>query len=132
MDNALRELVEFVPPPAEPVGAPFDWQAVEATLGATLPADYKAYCDLYGHGSFFAGWGLDPLTPGHPESFFDVLGRELADLLAERESASFAPFPAPGGLLAFASTETEDTFWWRTDTWAVIREGDGGHFEDTP
>lgn len=130
MNNALKELVELVPPPAEPVGAPFDWHAVEATLGRSLPADYKAYCDVYGHGSFFAGWVLDPLTPGHPDSFLDLLGQELAAFLTDDEAASFRPFPAPGGLLAFASTETRDTLWWRTDTWAVVHEDDSGVFEE--
>lgn len=60
-------------PPKRPVGAPFDWPAVEQRLGSALPQDYRRYCDAYGHGGFAAFWSLDVLTPGCPETDLDLL-----------------------------------------------------------
>jgi len=46
----LEQLMTLVPPPAEPIAATGDWDAVERDLGLTLPTDYKEYIRHYGKG----------------------------------------------------------------------------------
>jgi hypothetical protein len=129
---ALDDVVTLLPPPVRPFGAPFDWVDIELRLGTALPGDYKAYCDRYGHGGIATGWWLNPLTPDCPEPFFDLFDTTLRDYLADGDGT---PFPAPGGLLAFASSELKSTFWWRTggpsDTWPIVLEDDAGGFDGT-
>lgn len=125
--TALDDLMALVPAPADPVGAPFDWRRVEANVGLALPEDYKRFCDRYGHGAFVAGWNVDAATPGATLGF-DMPTSGLNFLL---EDSEWSPHPAPGGLLLFASTETKETFWWRTDTWAVVFHSDLVEFVET-
>ena len=129
--SALDDVVRLLPPPLVPEGAPFDWADVEARLGTALPADYKAYCDRYGHGAISANWGLSPVTPDCPESFSDLFDTLLRDYLG---AGGRAPYPARGGLLAFATSELRATLWWRTDgppdAWPIVLEDDAGDFTD--
>jgi hypothetical protein len=129
--SALDAVVRLLPPPGAPVGAPFDWADVERRLGTALPADYKAYCDRYGHGAIDACWSLSPVTPDCPESFSDLFDTLLRDYLG-RDGRP--PYPARGGLLAFATSELKATLWWRTggppDAWPIVLEDDAGDFTD--
>jgi hypothetical protein len=129
--SGLDEVVRRLPPPIAPVGAPFDWADVEARLGTALPADYKAYCDRYGHGAIEAGWALSPRTPDSPDAFGDLFDTLLRDHLGKDGRP---PYPARGGLLAFATSELKATLWWRTDgapdAWPIVLEDDAGDFTD--
>jgi hypothetical protein len=131
---ALSELFSRVPAPADPVGVPFDWPGVEGRLGSSLPGDYKDYCEAYGHGGFFAGFSLDPLTPGHPDPMLDLLGTFFADLLGDDQETGEASTPRPQDLLAVMSTEHQEVIWWRASgsaqTWPLVLERDSGDFEE--
>jgi len=135
--SALQELVELVPPPVAPQGAPFDWPAAESALGTALPSDYKAFCDAYGHGTFFNGWLWAPHTPHAPSGDGDLLSSYWLDILADVET-EYRPYPEPGGVLPFLTSELNYLFAWRTvgpsDSWPVLVQTDGSdwhHFERT-
>lgn len=113
--DPLEAVTVLAPPPAAPVGAPFDWPTVEARLGLALPTDFRALCDRYGHGGFLAGWRLDLLTPGHPTGWGDLLAGTIGDWLADDPACPHPPHPAPGGLLPFLTTELQYRAWWVTD-----------------
>ena len=133
--TALETLITLVAPPAAPAGAPFDWHSIEARMGTRLPRDYKAYCDTYGHGLFFANWNLYPLTPDAPERYHDLAGTFWLDVLADDElERTHRPYPEPGGLLAIATSELKHRLWWQTggepDEWPVLIQSDyGDYFE---
>src|SRR5690349_20669562 len=126
---AVAALADFVPPPEAPYGPPFDWPAVYAKVGTELPADYRAFCDLYGHGTFHNGWLWAPLTPFAPDVEDDLVATYWRDLLADHPR-EHRPFPEVGGLLPVAYSELKYTFWWQTggppDGWPVLVENDGG------
>jgi hypothetical protein len=52
MTLSLKLLLEVLPPPKHvtEVGQPDLWPTIEATLGLTLPSDYKAYINTFGPG----------------------------------------------------------------------------------
>ena len=81
--RGLDEIRALVSPPASPAGAPFDWAKAESVLGTALPADYKAYCDTYGHGGFFNGWSWGPLTPFTRDREGDLTSTYWRDLLSD-------------------------------------------------
>ncbi|MEU1787264.1 SMI1/KNR4 family protein [Streptomyces sparsogenes] len=100
---------------------PVDCAAAEARLGTALPSDYKRLVETFGHGAF--------------DGFLDV--RLPADIVKSAEFAAgwakthglrswepHPPFPEPGGLLPWAGTEHETSFYWITegpdpDAWPV-------------
>ncbi|MFD8193104.1 SMI1/KNR4 family protein [Streptomyces wuyuanensis] len=104
-----------------------DWAAAEARLGTSLPSDYKDLAERFGRGGFDDY--LDVQTPG------GII--ETAELLSEWEKTHgnsqwgpYRPFPAPGGLLWWASTEHEQDFCWLTDDpdpdrWSILHRNDG-------
>lgn len=127
--SGLQELIGLTPPPDAPEGAPFDWVAAEAVLETALPADYKAYCDRYGHGTFNNGWGWFPLTPFAQHAADDLVSTYWRDLLADTNHGK-RPFPEPNGVLPFAYSGLKYSFWWLTvgppDRWPVLFEDDAG------
>jgi hypothetical protein len=131
--SAFEELIALAPPPVAPSGAPFDWAAAEARLGTALPADWKAYCDAYGHGGFDNGWGWYPLTPFAPDAEDDLVAGHWRDLLADAEPDRRL-VPEPGGVLPFLYSELKHVFWWRTggppDAWPVLVQGDFGWHDE--
>lgn len=98
-----------------------DCAAAEERLGTALPSDYKKLVETFGDGAF--------------DGFLDV--RLPADIVKGAEFASgwakahgtpswepHPPFPEPGGLLPWAGTEHETSFYWITegpdpDAWPV-------------
>lgn len=129
--NELQQLIDLAAPPTEPIGAPFAWAEVERELGLELPGDYKHLADRYGHGTFMAGsFTLNLKTPGHPDRSVDLLSLAMAQYLPEDPTDPHAAFPAAGGLLAVVTTETGDTFWWRTGTTDIEHE-EAGDFTST-
>ncbi|WP_055588041.1 SMI1/KNR4 family protein [Peterkaempfera griseoplana] len=104
-----------------------DWAAAEARLGTALPSDYKELIERFGDGTF-DGY-LDIHLP-------DRIRRHAEDLagFAEGHGSSqwepYRPFPAPGGLLWWASSEHEQDFCWLTedpdpDRWPVLHRDVG-------
>ncbi|MFF2775056.1 SMI1/KNR4 family protein [Streptomyces sp. NPDC058052] len=102
----------FGPPPEGPA-IPVDWEAVEAWLGLSLPADYKAIATVYGPVDL--GELLWIQTPyAGTAGGFDY-GRFVEDC------RRMAP-----GVLPFGSTRTFGTLFWDTtasddpDAWPVL------------
>lgn len=122
MIDAWRRLV---PPPAEPPD-PVDWTALSQRLGTTLPADYRAYIDLYGLGCVNdLYWVL------HPYGTPDRLN------LGAQWNAPDPPLltPRPPGLRPCATDEDAGLLYWDTaapdpDAWTVVyrdEDGDAWH-----
>ncbi|MEV4561346.1 hypothetical protein AB0K51_30775 [Kitasatospora sp. NPDC049285] len=96
-----------------------DWQAAEAALGTALPQEYKEVVDAFGPGSF-DGY-VDLLTPNGK-------GLDLINWSKTAPADRFAPlptFPAPDGLLQWASSEQELELAWQTgaadpSAWPVL------------
>lgn len=111
LERALPGLVAH----RRPAPAAVDWPRLESALGTALPADYKLLCELYPPFEL-----SDFLLVGGPAQ-----GAEGAwatadlDIVAEWcEDADVAvplhPYPAPGGLLPWASSSQGDLFLWTT------------------
>lgn len=118
---AREALTGLLPPPAAPAFVVPDgaWPAVKRRIGAALPADYKWFWRLYGHGSI-DGFLLvfHPLAPRRhsnlahhalddPEGWALLSGQSPARFLDPR-------FPATGGLLPFARSDNGDVLYWKT------------------
>ncbi|MFD8824383.1 SMI1/KNR4 family protein [Streptomyces sp. NPDC059605] len=109
-------------------GAAVDWAAVESRLGTALPGDYKELVERFGHGDFDDYLGL-LIADGPPGSLDLVEFNEFwARAAAENGGGSWRPYrlhPAPGGLLQWASTEQQSSFYWLTegtdpDRWPIL------------
>lgn len=111
---------ELVPPPdpADRLGPPTDWAAVEAELGLPLPADYRAYIEEYGF-----GWVNRLVAVLHPSTRVPHLNlarnaEEAADPEALEMAETPPPHPigiGPDRLLPVAQLETQDALYWHTD-----------------
>ncbi|WP_354637930.1 SMI1/KNR4 family protein [Kitasatospora camelliae] len=111
------------------------WHASEAYLGLALPADYKAFLDLYGPGTVDGYLGLDRPVDG---------SREEAERLwcqgrsGERDPEAYPwPFhPEEGGLLAWGGDEHGNQYHFLAvepdpDDWRIIVEGETGEWFET-
>jgi len=126
----LERLRELLPPPAEPVepGRPDGWAAVEATLGTRLPADFKAFTELYGSGTVDDFLYLfNPFASGQGGNLLVEKDQVLAAYRQTRarypELLPLPPFPDAGGVLPLGRTENGDELYWVTegdpDDWPV-------------
>lgn len=137
MDFAdLAHLTTADPERPPPAPVPVDWPAVQEWLGLPLPADYKRLAEAWGTARF--GGRYTVRTPyaqdedGEDQDRFDYgdwlrethrEARIEARALAEPERP--AVHPAPGGLLAWG-TDQSDTLFWDTsaspdpDRWTVV------------
>ncbi|MGY0059598.1 SMI1/KNR4 family protein [Streptomyces sp. LZ34] len=98
-----------------------DCAAAEARLGTALPSDYKRLVETFGDGSF-DGY-LDVYLPADLVKSAEWAA-DWAKAYGTRSWEPHPPFPEPGGLLPWASTEQELSFYWITegpdpDTWPV-------------
>lgn len=100
-----------------PTPAGVDWPRLESVLGTALPADYKLLCELYPTFEL-----SDFMCVGGPAPGAEVCWAEDTEdleVLAEWcEDADLAvpmrPYPAPGGLLPWSSSNQGDFFLWTT------------------
>ena len=118
----LERLQQLLPPPAKPVepGRPDGWPAVEATLGTGLPADFKAFTELYGSGTVDDFLYLfNPFATGQDGNLLAEKDRVLAGYRQTRarfpERLAWPPFPEPGGVLPLGRTDNGDELYWVTD-----------------
>ncbi|MFF5638523.1 histone-like nucleoid-structuring protein Lsr2 [Streptomyces sp. NPDC012825] len=130
--TSIEDLTQLAPPPAGP--APSDWRAVEATLGMTLPHDYKRLADTYGPGAF-----CDFVRVYHPHGateWVDLTGpmpaRLRRQLLKDRESGTYSMPHPPEDLFAVGVTDNGNHLFWVTDpaadpdSWRLaVNEADG-------
>nr|MDT0658665.1 SMI1/KNR4 family protein [Micromonospora sp. DSM 115978] len=122
----MDDLVRRVPPPTVPVDGQGDWAAAEATLGLSLPADFKALIGRYGRGEFcdllfvYPPFGECTLV-GYGVHMLDDDRRERIDF---PEDYPYPLYPEPGGLLVWGATSNGDRLCWRTkgapDDWPVV------------
>jgi hypothetical protein len=111
-----------------PKMAGVDWPRLETLLGTALPADYKLLCELYPAFELSDFMSVGGPAPGAEASWVQDTHNEL-EIVAERcEDADLAvpmhPYPAPGGLLPWATSNQGDYFLWTTgpngpQTWTV-------------
>ncbi|MFG3156997.1 SMI1/KNR4 family protein [Streptomyces sp. NPDC048219] len=107
--------------------AGIDWAQAEAGLGTGLPSDYKLLAETYPPLVF-----ADFLAVGFPPAGREKAWAEdpddleiIAEWCEDAETATpLYPFPAPGGLLPWATSFQGDYFLWTTnetgpDTWTV-------------
>ncbi|KQV14586.1 MULTISPECIES: hypothetical protein [unclassified Kitasatospora] len=120
-EEAIAELENSVPNLASlrlQEARSLNWQVVEAELGIALPEDYKLLCERYPAlviGDFL---GLGGPDPGGEHSWMQGL-RDMLEIIEEWcTDADLAvplhPYPAPGGLLPWASSNSGDLFLWTT------------------
>ncbi|MYS75449.1 hypothetical protein GTY88_34290 [Streptomyces sp. SID5926] len=110
-----------------------DWPAVEARLGTPLPGDYKRLVEIFGGAGAFDGYLQLQVPDAHDRSADIVRHTEwLGEWARTHGSRLWEPYPvypAPGGLLQWASTEQADGFYWLTgdpdpDRWPVLAKED--------
>jgi uncharacterized protein (TIGR02996 family) len=124
----LAELRVVLPPPPRRFHPNGSWGVVEAAIGTRLPADYKAFLDVYGRGS------VGHLNIDHPFSIIGNVHEEwarwaatwFADLIGDLRGAP-PLFPEPGGLLPFGTIGDVGLVGWLTEgepeDWSVLYHG---------
>lgn len=139
---SLDRLRKLAPPPEKPVetGAPDAWGEVERTVGTPLPADFKAFTDLYGSGTFDGFLYLfNPFTAGQDGNLLHERGAVLDGYVTSRnkfpDRYPLPPFPEPGGVLPAGRTDNGDELYWVTegepDAWPVMVLGARGAKQET-
>jgi len=138
MSDSLKQLMQMVPPPHAPfeAGVAADFSRVEATLGLSLPDDYKQLVLTYGSGRWQEFWNV--LNPFTENRFLNLLTQsatlrphDWSTLDSERycREAEGARYPHPiypeeGGILPWAFTDNGGRFFWLTvgnpQDWATI------------
>ncbi len=133
---SISQLTHILSPPDKPVeiGSPIGWKQVQERLGLILPAEYKAFIDCYGTGSFSNGILVyNPFAKNENINLFQVLdlhiqaNRQLQKMAKGAWSIvdPYRLYPAPGGLLPWGSTPNfEITFFWlqngKPGSWSTI------------
>lgn len=127
---SLDRLHEIVAPPAAPVetGDPDGWPEVERRMGTPLPADYKAFTNTYGSGTFDDFLFLfNPFAPDGPGNLVHERDATLEGYRETRgkfpDKLPLPPFPEPGGVLPLGRSDNGDELYWLTegepDRWQV-------------
>ena len=120
----LARIAALMPPPARPRDTTGDWSAVEAGLGTTLPAEYKAFLSLYGAGlvSEFL-WIFNPLSRNPYLNTEMIFYFRDCYLQLKTEFPEYCPRD-PDSFLTWAMTIDGDSFFWAIsgdapDGWTV-------------
>jgi hypothetical protein len=141
---SVDRLRELAPPPEKPVetGSEAGWAEVERKLGTPLPADFKAFTDLYGSGTFDDFIYLfNPFAQGADGNLLHERDAVLEAYATSRakfpDRYPLPPFPEPGGLLPAGRTDNGDELFWVTegepDAWKVaLLEARGARLETHP
>ena len=118
----IATLAELAPPPQSPLwaGRPQDWTAVEATLGTSLPDDYKEFITVYGAGAFYDFLGV--ATPFAPK--YDLVTKHGRSRTYFQAQDVFPVFPDSGGLLCMGGDDNGDSLCWLTrglpNEWPIV------------
>ncbi|WP_202197548.1 SMI1/KNR4 family protein [Streptomyces spororaveus] len=116
MPSALEHLQTLLGEPEEAWGRPRRevWEASEQHLGVTLPADYKAFMDVYGPGTLDGYLHLNRptglMTPAELEIFWSLEGWRDARRGAE-DLYPFPFHPDPGGLIPWGHDEHSSEYY---------------------
>ncbi|MFF7079074.1 SMI1/KNR4 family protein [Streptomyces lavendulae] len=139
MTAALERLKELLGEPACWGWArPRLWEAAEGHLGIRLPADYKAFLDLYGPGAFDGFLSIDrPIdgTADELERLWPASGRKPH--LDDPDRSPFPFHPRPGGLIEWGGEEDGTTYYFLPEEpdpadWRVVVETDEGEWHEAP
>jgi hypothetical protein len=124
----VRALNQWVPPPQKPRCPTGDWAAVETKLGLRLPQDYMEFIGSYGTGSlqsFLHIWNYLDVPAG--TDVRDAIRSINAEYQRDRDvgyKLDFEPYPSPGCLIPFCSTDDGNYLNWRTSgepsIWCVV------------
>ncbi|MFJ5233298.1 SMI1/KNR4 family protein [Kitasatospora sp. NPDC088391] len=131
--DRLRSLLGT--PPAWGTPRPSLWAASEAWLGLALPADYKAFLDLYGPGSVDGYLELDRPTDGGSAEADRLWSTGAADGAAP-VPGPWPPHPAEGGLVPWGADAHGNRYWFLTeepdpDDWRIVVESEAGEWFET-
>jgi hypothetical protein len=123
--TALQLLKQIAPPPSVPTEAQGDWKQVEATIGLTLPDDYKNLISQYGTGRFSDFlYAFNPFSVNECLNLINSSQRILEGERKFKEEFPFPLFPEPNGLFPWGSTDNGNYLYWHTKgeprDWAVI------------
>lgn len=127
--SALQFLHQIAAPPKVPVEAQGDWKQVEATLGLTLPDDYKQLISLYGSGRFSDF--LYTFNPFAEHKELNLVNSSQEILAGARsltknypEEFPFPLFPELDGLFPCGCTDYGNYLYWYTkgkpQDWAIV------------
>jgi hypothetical protein len=129
---SIESLLNVMPPPTAPIesGNKKEWSSIEASIGTTLPEDFKEYINLYGTGKILRFlWPFNPFSKNDNLNLgmqltlqLDAL-RELKDEFGFEE-CPYPLYPEPEGLLPWGVTDNGDVLFWLTDgipeNWPII------------
>lgn len=139
MTAALERLKELLGEPACWGWArPCLWETAEEHLGVPLPADYKAFLDLYGPGAFDGFLCMDRPVDGTAdelERLWPVHGRKSH--LDDPDRYPFPFHPQPGGLIEWGGEEGGTVYYFLPEEldpadWRVVVETDEGEWHEAP
>jgi|SRR4051794_18559356 hypothetical protein len=128
MVAAVDELVKIIGmPDVEPEAV--DWLSVERDLGVRLPADYKAFCEIYP--AMFVNEYLRVCHPSCLDPDLNLLGdaqvrtASVRALTAEFPEMHIYPvYPDAGGLLCWGNNVNREQCYWLTkgepEEWRVV------------
>jgi hypothetical protein len=119
--EALAEMIGPAPAGVRKV----DWVDVQRRLGMSLPADYRAFIDTYGPGTFGDVVIAAPGASGG-QDLFTLLANKAAELSTLGRNASSRPiYPESGGAISWGETAGGYTCAWaptgsNPDKWGVV------------
>ncbi|MGA5412586.1 SMI1/KNR4 family protein [Streptomyces pseudogriseolus] len=113
---ALERAVPNLRDLRRPAPAVLDWARVEASLGTTLPSDYRHLAEWYP--TFALGDFILVSLPEPGEEHVVTRGfRSMLDVLVDawlETDLGLTAYPAPGGLLPWSESDESDKFMWST------------------
>ncbi|MFF3608480.1 hypothetical protein [Streptomyces sp. NPDC002463] len=136
----LEAVLPSMTPWRVPGGRGVDWVALEAGLGTALPSDFRSLAEAYPVLVVDDFLTVSVPRPGTEALWASEAGDDeiLQDLFETGDTEDYVPFPRPGGLIAWASSVSGDTFYWKTspaadpDAWPVVVRGDNGDWSEFP
>ncbi|WP_234317257.1 SMI1/KNR4 family protein [Streptomyces sp. NRRL WC-3744] len=142
MQLSLEELEAALPPMTPwrvPAGRRVDWAALEAALGTALPSDFRALAEAYPALAIDDFLVVSSPRPGAEASW--AAGRLQDEILQDWQEMGdmedYVPYPQPGGLIGWASSNSGDSFYWKTsppdpDAWPVVVRTDNADWIEFP
>jgi hypothetical protein len=119
--SGLEGLLRVLRAPAQPIepAVPEDLDATERELGLRLPADFRAFVQLFGSGSI--GEFLHIRNPSSANPYIRLVDAHRAqtavlhELRDSGEDLPYAIHPEPGGLILWAESSNGDCCYWVAD-----------------
>lgn len=131
MDLCIQELLQLVPPPAEPKNAQGNWRQLESDLGVALPSDYKQYIEAYGSGTLCSLFEIR--SPFGLEAHYKTTARDAWSSWAgifhswgdvPESKLPFSVYPKLPGLLPWGTYGDVDVIGWLADSdpsrWYIV------------